>query len=264
MATSSLSENLRSLRTKIAVERGYSRHWDTTTNGGTTTYGLDDDQKAEVEEILTSGLRNFYWPESGHIWSFMRPVGSVTTIADTWQYTMPGDFGGIEGDITYSTSSTAYCSIKVVSEPDIRDFRQHNPTMSGQPRYAAVRMLASDGTTGQKFQLVFYPTPDDAYTLEFTQVVNPNIITEANPFPYGGPAHSETIIESCLAVAESRKDGNLGVHSALFEKHLAKSMELDAKLVRPQSLGINRDHSDRRHILKDRSQVRVTYQGVQY
>lgn len=254
MAESSFTETVHTLRAKIGWNRGFRRDYST----------MDDNQKDEIEEILVSGLRNFYWPKSGYIWSFMRPTGSVATIAGTWQYEQQGDFGGIEGDLTYVTTSTSYWKVPITGESVIRDLRAVNPTMTGAPRKAAIRPVAKVAEKGQRFELLFWPTPDAVYTLEFIQIVNPNILTDANPFPYGGPIHAETILESCLAVGEARMDDNPGNHASRFTELLAASIELDGQLTRAENLGPNLDRSGRPQVMRDRSQVTVLYNGTQW
>lgn len=252
MAESSFSESVHTLRAKIGWQRGFTRDY---ANLGTR-------EKEEVEEYLVSGLRNFYWPKSGYVWSFMRPVGNLVTVATQWQYEQQGDFGGIEGDLSFVTTSTQYCRVPITSENAIRDFRQTQPGFTGIPQVAAVRPVAHVPSHGQRFEILLWPTPDAAYTLQFTQIVNPNALTDANPFPYGGPAHAETILESCLAVAESRGDGEVGSHEAKFNELLAASIAIDGQLTRAENLGPNLDNSGRTG--RDRRLTSMTYNSVQY
>jgi hypothetical protein len=252
MAESTFAETVHTLRSKIARQRGFPRAYDT----------LSTAQKDEVEEHLLSGLRNFYWPKSGYVWSFMRPIATLATVADQWQYEQPGDFGGIEGDMTFSTSGTTYTGLSNTGENVIRDLRQKQ-AMTGIPRCFAVRPLAHHAT-GQRFEIILFPTPDAVYTLEFTQIVNPNALTDANPFPYGGPAHAETILESCLACAESNGDEVLGVHATKFNQLLQASILLDGQLTRADNLGPNLDRSGDRPIVRDRRLTTVSYNGVTY
>ncbi len=254
MAESSFTESLSTLRAKIAWQRGYGRDWTT----------LGDTEKAEIEDILVSGLRSFYWPKNGHVWSFMRPMKQLVTVADQWQYPQEGDYADIEGDLTFQTTSTSYCKIPVVGENQIREFRQTVTGQTGVPRYAATRPIAKDPSKSSRFEIILWPTPDAVYTLDFKMVVNPNILTDASPFPYGGPIHSETILQACLAAAEGDLDDNLGVHAAKFQELLASSVAFDAQFNRPNTLGDNLDRSDRTGTLRDRTSVLASYAGVTY
>tara|TARA_R110002110_G_scaffold93689_1_gene243565 strand:- start:243 stop:605 length:363 start_codon:yes stop_codon:yes gene_type:complete len=91
---------------------------------------------------------------------------------------------------------------------------------------------------------MLYPKPDKAYTLSYRYHALPNQLTAANPYPMGGAAHAETILESCLAVAESRMDNNAGIHAAAFQQRLAASIAFDTAMHTPEHMGYNGDGSD--------------------
>ena len=86
---------------------------------------------------------------------------------------------------------------------------------SGTPQFAAVQPVAPTASAGQRFQVQFWPTPT-ACTLKYQYRVRVDKISSSNPYPYGGTDHSETILESCLAKAESRVEESQGVHKAEF------------------------------------------------
>lgn len=122
-----------------------------------------------------------------------------------------------------------------------------------------------DGTVGQRFEMLLYPKPSAANILSFQMNILPEKLTGANPQIYGGAAHSETVLESCLAVAEERYDDTLnGLHKSKFVEKLFASVSLDSKMNRPENLGNNRDLSDFGRNER-RSRVRsVTVNGIFY
>ena len=118
--------------------------------------------------------------------------------------------------------------IAIVDEPSLRQLEQTAPA-SGLPRYAAIRPKRSEGDGVQRWEVVFYPTPNEDRTLYYRYTIAPPPIGEDRKWPYGGKQHAETILQSCLAVAESRatKDGTPGPASAKFMERLAASIQLD-------------------------------------
>ncbi len=122
------------------------------------------------------------------------------------------------------------------------------PERVGRPELAALQPLKGTGhNKGQRFQLYVWPTADADYGLSFTYYVNPDALTDSFPHHMGGMAHGETVLESCLAVAEQRLDDKSNVHSMKFRERLAASVSLDRRS-KPQSLGYNRDRSDLREL----------------
>jgi hypothetical protein len=119
--------------------------------------------------------------------------------------------------------------ILVVSEHRILALLQQS-TDEGRPQYAAIRFKS--GTTkeeGQRQEVKWWPIPDAAYTLTYRYEGYTGKLTESLPYPLGGMKHSETIIESCLAVAEQRANDERGLHWEKFISLLATSIAQDRK-----------------------------------
>ncbi len=92
----------------------------------------------------------------------------------------------------------------------------------------------------------------------------PDFLSGSKPYAYGGSAHTETIIESCLAVAEQRLDDAMTVHSVQFKRLLAASVGHDRRL-QPNNYGYNGDRRDGRfRSFRGRpwDNLTVTYNGV--
>lgn len=232
---------------------------------GGTSANWTADQLARINGIVDSGLRQFYYaaipPDRNepHQWSFLFPTGSIVTSAADYTYDMPDDYGLIEGDFTFAAADSARSTVKVVGEGQIRHLQSLYTSQSGKPTYAAIRPAANDGTTGIRWEVIFYPTPDAAYTLTYKYVVNRNYIRAAAPYPLGGAMHAETILESCLSVAEQREDDAEGVHTKQYRTLLAASIMMDRRHG-PHFLGYNGDRSDGRTGGFERENY-VTYNG---
>lgn len=221
-----------------------------------------------IERIIQSGIRQFYFPPSlgggmpSHNWRFLKPVTTLATVASTDTYTLPDSFGRMEGNLTFASADNAYTAIKLVGEGVIRNLQQRNTSATGKPRYAAVRPKASTGSTGQRFEILLWPTPDAVYTLTYKYAALLDKITASLPYPVGGMPHAETILESCLAVAEMRKDDEKGLHWTQFMERLAASVEYD-KQINAEFFGYNGDgSSDMPHRL-DRADY-IQYNSVTY
>lgn len=218
---------------------------------GTDPTGWSADQVNRIKRCVRSGLNQFYHPAplegemASYDWSFMRPVLSITLPSGSNTIPLPDDTGGIEGQITInSTLSRVWYPIDLVNDNMVRGKFEEFPNLTGPPQIASI--LWGRGTTGQGSQrvsLFVFPTPDQSYNLQFNYYVNANYLDEAFPYHMGGAPHTETVIESCLAIAEQTLDDAATIHSAKFKERLAASINADRKM-KPQKLGVNRDMSD--------------------
>jgi len=238
---STLSLNLTSLRKELGW------FW----LGERTAANWTADEITQLDDMIASGLRNFYHTPptqntpKGYKWSFMEPTTTLSLVANTADYTLSANFGGLIGEMTYSADDNRWFPIETTGEHRIRTLRQRDySSISSDPKLAAVRPISSSGSNGQRFQLMLYPKPDTAYTLSYRYHALPNQLTAANPYPMGGAAHAETILESCLAIAESRMDNNAGIHAAAFQQRLAASIAFDTQMHTPEHMGYNGDGSD--------------------
>lgn len=222
--------------------------------GRGTRYENDEwttDQWNSILSCLKSGLRNFYFPvsidgtPSSYNWSFLTPTASLAVAAADQTIPLPDDYGNIEGNITISsTNNQASWPIQFTGEGVIREKYSGLPNATGRPQMAAIRPLK--GTTvskGQRFEIVVWPIPDQAYTIQVRYYLLPDVLSGTLPYAYGGATHAETLLESCLAIAEERLDDTRTTHSGKFRERLAASVAMDRRS-KPQNLGYNRDNSD--------------------
>jgi hypothetical protein len=162
-------------------------------------------------------------------------------------YELPDGFMDLLGPMTYQPGkSDLVGEITLVSEHQIRIWRQ-NAEWVGRPRHCALRPQSHSGAAdGQRFELVLWPVPDDEYILSYRYRIAPDLLTATLTYPPGGMHHSATIVEACLAAAEDMvfNDSN-GPHFQRFLHLLAGSVGRDRKLNSPDTLGANMDHSDR-------------------
>lgn len=186
-----------------------------------------------VDDSIKKGLSDFYTPipaiegEQPHIWSFLMPTATLTLAQDDYDIDLPADFSHILGEFTYQDGEGKR-KLTRVHESTIRA-KRGNSSAAGPPQMVAVDEKTFVATTGQRWQALFWPTPDAAYSLEYTYLVEPNHLDPTNLYPYGGGAHASTILSACMAALEILTDDQPGPYAADFSQRLAASVQLDLK-----------------------------------
>jgi hypothetical protein len=175
-------------------------------------------------------------------------TGDIITIDSEDLFTLPWDYGGMSGDgiFHYANAENKLSTVTITSESNIRRLRQASVD-TGTPYLVCIVPLATDGTQGQRWAAMFHNPPNDVLTLNYRYYVMPDaLVLTSLEYPYGSAAHSETILESCLAIAESReKDGGTGEHQLRFAALLQSSIDHDRGIGDPITLyGYNKDDSD--------------------
>lgn len=185
-------------------------------------------------------------------------------------FTLPWDYGGMsgEGRFTFNVNENKLTYISVTSESRIRLLRQSS-VAPATPYLAAIIPLTTGANQGQRWGIMFHPPPNDVILLHYRYYVLADaLVDDTQEYPYGSVAHSETILESCLAIAESReKDSASTEHQDRFGMLLQASIDHDAQLGEAVvHYGYNRDDSDgpEGRIVPTRHYGLVTYNGVEY
>jgi len=256
MAESSLSQGFPDFQSAVAFFLGY----------GVTSTNWTAAQLAEINEIVNAGYRQFLFPPpldggTAHDWSFLKPETTLTTTAALAYYTLPDDFGTILGDLTYGPNEY-WSVVKVIGEGAIRELMQRGIN-SGRPMYASITPLAAAGTTGQRFQINFWPVPTGVYHLTYRYIPNVAALASGVPYAWGGMPHSDTILQSCLAIAEQRRDDTLDLHTTKFKERLAASIAFDRRQTQA-NFGRNLDNSDSRDYPRPVRIDSVTFNGGHY
>ena len=224
MAESGLSIGATDLRAEIGEflgqGRGVSPAWSAT-------------QLADINRIMNSGVRLVYYPpavqgtQAGYEWTFLRPYTTLTTVADQEDYDLPDDLARIMGKIHFPAEENRR-SVPIIPVQDILVYRSSTAT-TGHPRFAGVRWKSTDGTDGQRQELLLWPTPDQEWVMPYQYEAYNGTLTDANPYPLGGMKMAELYIESCLAVAERRRNDDIGVHNHQFQLLLVDAIARDRR-----------------------------------
>jgi hypothetical protein len=188
-------------------------------------------------------------------------------------YALPASFAGIDGPIGYDTyygtdPNIHDLEIPLMSDKSIRNMFQHLEDRDDKPRAASIYQTGATGTAGSSFRIRFYPVPDAVYRLVYDMINEPASLS-GTQVPLGGDLHSETILASCLAIAEQYFIPNSPHgYKQNFMDRLRASVELDRNATRSENLGYSGDPAQERFIDarqgRFRPDNRVTVQGTQY
>jgi hypothetical protein len=227
MSESTLSVGVVELRQEVGRFLGY----------GSVAINWSVSQLAEITRYVNSGVRRVYYPpavqvggqvvEAGYEWSWLRPVKTLSIVAADGDYDLPDDFGRLIGVINFAAAS--YLDpISIISVSKLLSMRAESD-LSGTPKVAAIRYKTSTGSTGQRQEVLFYPEPDAALTLSYEYEAYSGALSDYYPYPLGGMQLAELYIESCLAVAESRVNEEIGNHSSQFNSLIVDAIARDRK-----------------------------------
>jgi len=200
---------------------------------------------ATVRRYANDGYRVFLMgadPRTGeaHEWSFLAPAASLDVAAGAEAVSLPGDFQCVVDDFTFGPAGPGG-RLRQVSVLEIERLRAGSGGARGVPSLYAVRPAPPLSESGQRYQALLWPVPAQDCSLRWRYRVSVPEMSTATDYPVGGAAHSQTILQAGLMIAEARANdgqtgGVAGYHKALFEQLMAHSISLDRRLA-PGSLG---------------------------
>lgn len=128
-----------------------------------------------LRRIITRGYRQFLWPPptraaggKQHQWSFLHPLGTLNMTSGKAVYQLPGSFVSLSGPFTLDDAKrTEPARVILQSEAKVRRMRSKFDDETGRPKIVAVRPGEPSESMGQPWDAVFYPTPDEDYTLHY-------------------------------------------------------------------------------------------------
>lgn len=208
----------------------------------------------DINSFIRRGLRQFYNPPpiSGqahsHTWSFLQPWATLSTVASQQEYSLPAHFGGLVGSLTFS-GETAKTPVENVGEANFRMIEAEAPDREARPSVCCIVPADAADTeypdAPTRFTLNLWPTPDAVYTLQYRYIAIQGDEDEASTATFlGGAQHSETILASCLSIAEEYVETPSSRYRELFNARLAASILLDSRANMPDNFGPNLDRSD--------------------
>lgn len=168
-------------------------------------------------------------------WSFLKRIDSkITTVSNTCLYELPDDFVSLVGTFQFGADQT-YKPLSEVSVDMIRDWKAVNDYNS-YPTHFAIAAGNYHAETGQSWEVLFYPTPDSAYTLHFAYRFYPPKLSATTDVPAGPLDVQECIRQFCLAEAETYLDEKTDVQDIKAKELLGTAVRNDLKR-QPKTLG---------------------------
>lgn len=198
--------------------------------------GPSGDDLTDAKDIVHSAYRRFI---NSHNWTFLKPPLKIVTVSGTWIYDLPDDFSAIIGLINFDADD-GYPPLDERSVDDIMEMRVLSDYTS-YPMFYATRAGVYTPETGQRWEIIFYPTPGSAYTLNSRYKIFPKKLSATSDLPIGLPETDEVLKALCLAEAESNKDEFIDVQETKAIRLLMQAIQAD-KLKEPKTLGYNANY----------------------
>jgi len=187
----------------------------------------------DAKDIVNDAYTKFI---TARDWSFMKPSDILLTLTNQYIYELPETFSAMLTNFQFGVDR-AYPDIEEVSVDKLISLRAIN-TYTRWPDVYAVRPQPHSNTVGQRWEVLFYPTPDTTYTLHYRYRVMANKLEGANDFPVGGVENAQLIRQMCIAEAELSKDKTVGPQQSMAQNMLSSAILEDSKR-NPHTLGYN-------------------------
>lgn len=242
MAESTLAIDYLELQRRVAFAQGLGRK---------TKAEVSAAEAANIDDFIRSGLRQFYYPpplaegQPPHQWSFLWKTATIPIGIGVSGVDLPDDMAANQvKDFSFSTP-TGRKRLAVVSYEAIAAMRASAAAeVSGIPKYAAIRRRDPESTFASgatRYQLIVYPVPSQSIELVYRHLHAPEMLTDALPYPEGGPLHAETALASCLAAVERYLTDQRGIYWEAFKERLAASIahDLENRETEPETWDIS-------------------------
>lgn len=214
-----------------------------------------------VSRIVNDGYARFIGDNEK--WNFLRVPLTLTFLsgvvaADNSRYYLPDDFYGIMlSQFTYPAAGPRI-TIENVDEDHIRRLQAAN-SVTGYPSLVAIRAINTIATaTGQRWEAIFWPTPQTAVTVTGLYRRYPAALVNATDTSVAGFQHDRTVLAACIAEAERQRNDEQGVRESFYQQMLQRSIAID-KRASVRNLG---DYGDKSEDNANPGQRPLNYYGV--
>jgi len=196
-----------------------------------------------AKAVVIRGYRRFLHPinlQTGraHTWSFLKKSAVLVTESDKWVYNLPTDFDKLSMPFRHEADS-GYPGLIYVSEDKIIRCRASAATTS-YPHFFAIKPGIYIKEIGTTYEVIFFETPNSAYPLVYSYIINPPKLVEDDDIFIGGDFASEVILESALSVSEQEYDEVRGLHTEIATELTQQLIQADTSTI-PDTLGKNYD-----------------------
>jgi hypothetical protein len=189
-------------------------------------------QLAELDRDVQEAYRWCLRPQTipgervPHVWSWLEQTTTLVTVGSDYDYTLPSNFGAFVGRHFFWPAGSSYNPVYMVSDADII-FRRQSRTDTNRPECFALRWRAQVAGQDQRREVIFFPTPDAAYTLTYRFAIRTGVLSKTNPYPLGGQDMAQVMLEACKAIGENKRNGERGEQWNTFMASLQTAIMLD-------------------------------------
>ena len=143
-----------------------------------------------LKDVVNDAYSRFL---SAHDWTFASPTAQITTTANQDSDPLPDNFGELAADFAYASAENQSILMTERTSEWIEQMQGANGAPTGSPMFFAVEPSTLVAATGQRWRVMWYPTPNDAFTFNYRFEINHiKMVTDAE-YPLGGTRHSYTI-----------------------------------------------------------------------
>jgi len=134
----------------------------------------------------------------------------------------------LNGVISYAAQTNRGIGIEWCDESVIRMWRADVTDETGDPFFAATRIMSTNTEPRRRWELCVYPMPDEVMVVEFPFTLHFDKLIDFDEYPPAPFAHDETIKAACLATAEKEIEDTVdGPDNRHYVKCLAQSYRAD-------------------------------------
>jgi hypothetical protein len=209
----------------------------------------------DAKAVVNDAYARFLSADGGYRWSFLDENGVLVTMAGDYIYQLPDTFESLCHPFQFD-QATGYGGPQGRPLDYILSLRADGTAETGWPELYSIQAGKYDPKFGQKREVVFYPTPDAAYTLLYRYRFMPPKLENDTDVPIGGPELAGLLKQFCLAECESQKDKASGVQEAKLATMLAMAIARDSAN-KPHTIGHNSDGNTGSYWSEVRSSWRV-------
>jgi hypothetical protein len=157
--------------------------------------------------------------------------GTAFTINDEVTFDLPADFDGLLEPFVYvyNDGISDRPPLEEASVAEIFQLWRDRSASTTTPYKWAIIPKAFAVATGQRWQVIFAPTPKEDRVVRYVYMAGAAALTDsASVYCRGGVNHARTIQQAALANAELITGRRPMVHEALYKEMMAASIEKDA------------------------------------
>lgn len=181
-----------------------------------------DNEKTDIDDGISSGLRMFYFNSQNHIWEFLCPEESISIVSGTTSYDLPKGFVRMMSEVTIDNP------LSFITNSALRAIQDEGE--KGTPVYYSIK---TSDENQSRHEIIFYPSPNENFTATMRILLLPSIPENDAEVLAGGAIHGETIIAACVlgvAMKVAQEEQEIAALQQSFQTKLESSIQSDRDL----------------------------------